>query len=87
MLFYTKFYAGGIVLQVFNNFSDLGKAFGVHQKPRKDKPFTCRKCGGVMRHIPSTNIYLCENEIDYIGENGKPCTRVCGNRVLTKFIA
>ena len=73
-------------MQVFNNFSDLGAAFGIHAKSRKDKPFTCRKCGGVMRHIPGTNVYLCEEEIDYMGENGEPRKKVCGNRVLTKFI-
>lgn len=61
-------------MQTFNSFGDLGRVFGVSQKPKKDKDFHCRKCGGVMRHIPGTNIFLCENEKDGV---------FCGHRVLT----
>ena len=74
-------------MQTFNNFSDLARAFGVQKKVRREKPFYCRKCGGVMQHISGTNVYLCENKIDFMGEDGKPQSRVCGNRVLTKNIA
>ena len=74
-------------MQVFNNFSDLGKAFGVYQKPRKEKPFVCRKCGGVMQHVPGTNVYLCNNMIDFMDVDGKPKTKECGNRVFTKYVA
>ena len=66
-------------MQVFNNFHDLGKAFGVHQKSRKEKPLYCRKCGEALTHVPGTNVYLCTN----VKDDGTEC----GNRVLTKFIA
>lgn len=66
-------------MQAFNNFIDFGKAFGVSPRKRTEKPFTCRKCGKVMTHIPNTNVYLCENA----DKDGK----VCGNRVFTKRIA
>ena len=62
-------------MRVFHSFADLGAAFGVSQKDHKTKDFHCRKCGGVMRHIPETNVFLCENE----SEDGV----VCGHRVLT----
>ena len=55
-------------MQILNNFSDLGKAFGVPPRKQKDHPFTCRKCGKVMRNIPETNVFLCE----------------CGHRVFTQ---
>ena len=64
---------------VFTSFADLGKVFGVNPRKRKDKPFYCRKCGAEMKHIPDTNVYLCE---------GKTSDGVaCGNRVLAKFTA
>ena len=62
--------------QVFNNFADLGKAFGVKTKGKKGRPFICRKCGEEMKHVPGTNVYLCEAFLP----DGTPC----GNRVLTK---
>ena len=62
-------------MQVFNNFADLGKAFGVSPKKHKERDFHCRKCGGVMYHVPGTNVFLCENA----DKDGN----VCGNRVLT----
>lgn len=65
-------------MRVFNSFIELGAAFGVQPKHRKQKPFVCRKCGGVMRNIPGTNVMLCENKTS----EGKDC----GNRVFTKFI-
>ena len=74
-------------MQVFNNLSDLGKAFGIHQKQRKEKPFFCRKCGEVMRHIPGTNVYLCDHVFEEKDPNGEVKLRACGNRVLTKHVA
>jgi hypothetical protein len=62
--------------QSFNNFTDLGKAFGLKVKSKKGRPFICRKCGEEMKHVPGTNVYLCEG----ILPNGD----ACGNRVLTK---
>ena len=60
----------------FNNFEDLAQAFGVSKKPRKEKPFYCRKCGEVMRHVHGTNVYLCTGHL--------PDGTECGNRVFTK---
>lgn len=67
-------------MKTFATFEELGKAFGLAKRPRKQKPFICKKCGGEMYHIPMTNIFICENET---GEdnNGKP--KVCGHRVFT----
>ena len=62
-------------MRVFQSFVELGSAFGVSPKTHKEKDFHCRKCGGVMRHIPGTNVFLCENA-DKEGN-------VCGHRVLT----
>lgn len=61
-------------MKTFATFEELGKAFGISKRPRKQKPFICKKCGGEMYHVPQTNIFLCENEKD-----GK----VCGHRVFT----
>ena len=74
-------------MQVFNNFSDLGKAFGVRQKQHKEKPFFCRKCGEVMQHIPGTNVYLCNTIVEEKDENGEVKQKPCGNRVFTKYVA
>ena len=62
---------------VLHSLNDLGAAFGIPAKKRREnnKPFYCRKCGGVMRHIPNTNVFLCENEM----EDGA----ICNHRVLT----
>lgn len=64
-------------MKTFATFEELGKAFGISKRQRKQKPFICKKCGGEMYHVPQTNIFLCENKI---GDEGK----VCGHRVLTQ---
>lgn len=80
-------------MKSFYSFEELGAAFGVRKKARKENPVTCRKCGGAMRHIPGTNVYLCENTIklpkdskaEVIGrdkEGNKLC--ICGNRFFSK---
>lgn len=63
-------------MKTFASFEELGQAFGVSKRARKQKPFLCKKCGGEMYHVPQTNIFLCENPV---GDDGK----VCGHRVLT----
>ena len=73
-------------MQVFNSMSELGKAYGVSQKPKKEKPFFCRKCGEVMQHIPGTNVYLCNHVFEETAEDGTVKQRPCGNRVLTKYV-
>lgn len=66
-------------MQVFNNFADLGKAFGISRKQRKEKPFYCRKCGEAMRHVPGTNVFLCAGKL--------PDGTECGSRYFSKKIA
>lgn len=64
---------------VLNSFIQLGEVFGVKPKPRKQKPFYCRKCGGEMRNVPGTNVMLCENK----NSEGNDCgNRVFVNRIL-----
>lgn len=62
------------------NLKELGAEFGIKEKTRKGPSMICRKCGGKMRHIANTNIFLCENVIK--DENGKKIG-ICGNRVFT----
>ena len=64
--------------QTFNNFADLGKAFGLKVRQRKQRPFLCRKCGEEMRHVSGTNVFLCDGVL--------PDGSACGNRVLTKSV-
>lgn len=66
-------------MQELHNFIELGKVFGLSPRKRKEKPFVCRKCGEVMKHISGTNVFLCEGKL--------PDGKECGNRVFTKSIA
>lgn len=73
-------------MPVFKSFIDYAASRGIYPKQRKEKPFVCRKCGGEMRHIPGTNVYLCENNIEHVmPETGEKFTVPCGNRVFTKY--
>lgn len=74
-------------MERYNSFEELGKAFGIKKKARKESTMVCRKCGGIMRHVEGTNVYLCENPLKdkngkVIKEDGK--VKTCGNRVLAK---
>lgn len=43
-----------------NSFEDLSKACGLPQKqPKEQKPRKCFRCGGDMRQIDGTNVFLC----------------------------
>ena len=48
---------------------ELGKAFGVKQKPRKEKEYRCKVCGGKMKHI--NNVLICENPHTRKNKNGE----------------
>lgn len=55
---------------VFHSFQELGAAFGVPQKkPRKERTYYCRNCGGALRHVGNSNVYLC----DGVTKENKPC--------------
>lgn len=47
--------------KVLHSFSELGEAMGVKTK-KKSVPATrkCRKCGGIMRNIENTNVFVCD---------------------------
>jgi len=63
-------------MPVFHSFKDFAASRGLRPKAFKERPFVCRKCGKEMRHIPNTNVVICEN----VNDKGE----VCGNRVLLK---
>ena len=41
-----------------HSFAELGKVFGIKPKQRKEKEYTCKVCGGKMKHI--NNVLICE---------------------------
>lgn len=46
--------------KVLNSFADLGKVWGITPKQQKEpKPRKCFRCGGEMRHIEGTNVFVC----------------------------
>lgn len=59
---------------VFHSFSELGAALGIAPRPRKERVFTCRKCGSPMKRVPGSNVYFCTGTSD----EGVQCT----NRML-----
>lgn len=54
---------------VLHSFAELGKVFGIKQKPRKERVYTCRKCGSPMSRVGNTNVYLCNGK----NSEGNPC--------------
>lgn len=64
---------------VFHSFIDYAASRGIRPRERKERPFTCRKCGGEMKHIPGTNVLLCECEREVEGKKV-----LCGNQVLLR---
>lgn len=56
----------------FSSFAEFGRAMGVTPKARKDAPTVkCAVCGGDMRHIDGTNVFMCTGKDD----EGKDCGR------------
>lgn len=53
---------------VLNSFAELGTAFGIRQKPRKERVYNCRKCGCQMNRV-CDNVYLCPGKT----KEGNPC--------------
>ena len=54
---------------VLHSFAELGKAFGIKQKPRRENVYTCRKCGCQMNRVGNTNVYFCPGK----NSEGNPC--------------
>ncbi len=43
-----------------NSLSDLGEAWGITPKqPKESKPRKCFRCGGEMRAVEGTNVFVC----------------------------
>lgn len=55
---------------VLHSFAELGGVFGIKPKPRRERPYICRKCGAPMRRVADTNVYFCTGTND----EGNPCT-------------
>ena len=59
--------------KVFHSFAELGVAMGVRKKkPYEPAPRKCRKCGSTMKHIESTNVFVCNGNL----KDGKRCDNV-----------
>lgn len=44
-------------MATLHSLQELGKAFGVNQKPRKEREYKCKVCGADMVHI--NNVLIC----------------------------
>lgn len=52
-----------------HSFEELGAAFGIKPKARREKEFRCKVCGGKMKHI--NNVLICENPHKRKTKDGK----------------
>lgn len=67
--------------KVFGSLSALGAFFGIKpEEPEAAHGKSCRKCGGQMRYIPGSNVWVCGNPL----KDGKG---ICNNRIITRNIA
>lgn len=66
-------------VRTLNSLAELGKAWGIAPKQAKEpKPRKCFRCGGEMRHIEGTNVFVCTGTTK--GKDGKE--RQCPNRLI-----
>lgn len=63
--------------RVFDSLAALGAAFGMKSEEREVSGKSCRKCGGQMRYIPGSNVWVCGNPL----KDGKG---ICNNRIITR---
>lgn len=75
----------------YATFGEAARALGIKVKEpavKSEKPKKCRKCGGDLRHIAGTNIYVCDNSItrEDTLPDGTACDVVepCGNVVIAR---
>lgn len=62
-----------------NSLSCLSKAFNIPEKqPKYPKSRKCFRCGGNMRHIEGTNVFVCTGTTK--NKDGKE--KQCMNRLL-----
>lgn len=62
-----------------NSLSELGVAWGLAPRQHKEpKPRKCFRCGGEMRHIEGTNVFVCTGTKK--DKDGKE--KQCMNRLL-----
>ena len=62
----------------FKSFKDMGISLGVKEKKARElPPRKCFKCGGEMKQIEGTNVFVCTGKF----KNGK----ACNNRVTSRM--
>lgn len=68
-------------MRTLYGFEELGNFFGITKRPKREKDFYCKACGGKMKRI--NNVLICENMVE-VEEDGKKVTKPCGNRVIMR---
>ena len=67
----------------YDSLPALGSALGVKPADQPTpKAKKCRKCGKPMRHVPGTNVWLCDTMVE-VEQNGVKKMVPCGNRAIT----
>lgn len=65
--------------KTLNSFADLGKVWGLAPKQKgESKSRKCFRCGGEMRHIDGSNVFVCTGTTK--GKDGKE--KQCTNRLI-----
>lgn len=65
-------------VKTLSSFADLGKTLGLSSRQKSPKPRRCFHCGGEMRHIEGTNVFVCTGTKK--DKDGKE--KQCMNRLL-----
>lgn len=68
----------------FTSFADLGAAFGIKSKAKKEKVVKCPNCGGEMMRVEE-NVWMCPYHVlEEASLKGKDCyvMKVCGRYYL-----
>lgn len=71
----------------FNSFKDVATAMGMKIKGEKKETRKCKKCGQPLRHVPGTNVWMCDfvslEDAKLPDETEVQVFTKCGNVVLT----
>lgn len=80
------------MITAVHSLSEIGTLMGYKPKQRKQKEkfVKCRACGGKMRNIEGTNVWICDNPVEKekfvkneAGEKVKTkVTEACGHRYI-----
>lgn len=69
----------------FNSFATLGAAMGLKTPKIKEKERKCPDCGGVMKHVAGSNVFVCPfSKLEERELKGKPVQvfSKCGKFVI-----